>query len=98
MFIIPSSNFIRCYFNNDSKRESENVSTKLEAFFVETRNLDSWFTYLKNYITNEEQLRADKFYSDSDRKTYISCHALLRLILGARLNIHPLKLSFIKGI
>ena len=98
MFIIPSSNCIRCYFSNNSKTESEYISTKIEVFFAETESIDSWFSFLKNYITSDEQLRADKFYSDTDRKTYISSHALLRLILAARLNINPLNLSFIKGI
>lgn len=97
MFIISPSDCIKCNFSKIPQKDSEYVSTKTEVFFAETESLDSWFSYIKNYITNDEQLRADKFYSDADRKTYIFCHAILRLILSARLNINPLDISFIKG-
>jgi 4'-phosphopantetheinyl transferase len=97
MYIISPSDCIKCHFSKDSQKESEYVSTKTEIFFGETESIESRISYLKKYITIDEQLRADKFYSDIDRKTYISCHAILRLVLSSRLNINPLDLEFIKG-
>ena len=97
MSVIPSSNCIRCYFSNNPLNKAKCTSTKVEVFYAETESLDSRFSYLKHYITNDEQLRAERFYSDKDRKTYIYCHALLRLILAVNLNIDPLSLSFVKG-
>jgi len=97
MFIIPSSNCIGCFFGDNSGNKSKFTSTKVEVFYGETESLNPRFSSLKNYITNDEQLRAGRFYSDKDRRTYITCHALLRLILSASLDADPLSLSFVKG-
>lgn len=98
MNVISSSNCVSCYFTKFPENKSEYDSTKIEVFFGETGSFNSWFSYFKNYISIEEQHKANKFYSDNERNTYISCHALLRLILANRLKINPLDLSFIKGI
>ncbi|MFZ0281551.1 MAG: hypothetical protein WAL29_07870, partial [Bacteroidales bacterium] len=98
MNAIPSSNCVSCCFSKFPENKSEYVSTKIEVYFGETESFNPWISYFKNYISIGERLRADKFYSDNDRNTYISCHAMLRLILANRLKINPLDLSFIKGI
>lgn len=97
MITIPHTDCIECNFGQNHSGKTEYASAKTEVFFAETVNFDSWFSNLKNYISNDEKLRADKFYSDTDRKTYVLCHAILRIILSARLNIHPLEIPFIKG-
>ena len=97
MSIKPYSESVKCYFRNNSKRESKHSSTKVEVYFADKKSLYSWFSYLKNYVTEDEQLIANSFNSDTYRKTYLSCHALLRLILAAKLNMEPSDLSIIKG-
>ncbi len=97
MSIKPYSECIKCYFGKNSKRESEYLSTKVEVYLADATSLYSGFSYLKNYVTEDEQLIANSFNSDIYRKTYISCHALLRLILAAKLNMEPSDLSIIKG-
>lgn len=69
----------------------------VEIYYGITRDLDSEYYWLKNYITEEEQLRADKFYFEEDKKTFITCHALLRIILSIKLKINPLEISFVNS-
>ena len=95
MSIIFVPDCISCCFESDYKMVvSKDTSNKLEVFYAQTKDLSSGYSNLQNYITNDEQIKADKFHFDKDRETYISCHALLRLILSKRLNISPLELSF----
>ena len=98
MTIMPYSEHIRCCFKANSTSEPEYIPAKVEAYFAETANLDSWYSWFKNYVTEDEQLIASKLYSDTFRKTYLSCHALLRLKLAAKLNLDPLDLSIVRGI
>ena len=97
MAIVKLSDFIRCSLRKTPEHEKENVSKEIEVFFAETGNLNTWFSLLRNCITTDEQARANRYYSDSDRITYITCHAVLRAILAEKLNENPLELSFIKG-
>ena len=98
MPITPYSERIKCCFTNTTADEAKYVPAKVEAYYAETANLVSWFSYLKDYVTDDEQIIANKLYSDTFRKTYLSCHALLRLVLAAKLNIHPLDLLIVKEI
>jgi len=94
MLFISSSNCIRCYFSSESKTTSKFDSGKLEVFYAKTKDLNSRYLDLKTHITNVEKSIADKFHFDKDRETYISCHALLRLIIAKKLNTKPLKIIF----
>ncbi|MEI6047785.1 MAG: 4'-phosphopantetheinyl transferase superfamily protein [Bacteroidota bacterium] len=98
MLLISRSDCIRCCFDSKPQPASKFDSDELEVFYAETKDLTSKYYDLKSYINNKEKLRADKFQFDNDRETYISCHALLRLILAKKLNSNPLELSFINGI
>jgi 4'-phosphopantetheinyl transferase len=98
MSVIFRSNCIRCYFDSKSRPASKFHSGKVDIFFAETKDLSPVYPDLKNYIVNDERLRADKFQFEKDRETYITCHAILRLVLAQRLNIDPLGISFRKGV
>ena len=98
MFNISQSECIRCIFRNDSKSDLEYSATQTEVFFAETESIDSRIDALRKYISDDEVIRAEKFYSDIERRTYIACHALLRLILSSRLKIDPLELTFTKSL
>ena len=95
MLIISATNCISCCFDSDIKIEPKSSFGEAEVYFTQTKDIRSRYPELKNYITKWEQLRADKFYFDEDRETYIACHALLRLILSKKLNKNPLEISFI---
>ena len=98
MSSLPYVDSIKCCFSELSGNSTEYIPNFIEVYFVETKILDSWFSCLKNYISEDEQIIANNFYSDIYRKTYLSCHALLRLMLAEKLNMNPLDLSIIRGI
>lgn len=79
---------INCYILKSRKRDKSEENS-VEVFYCRTRELDSLLEELKKYLSGQEKMRADKFLFDSNRKTYICSHALLRLILSARLHIDP---------
>ena len=97
MLIISPSDCIRCYFDNVSRSVRKSEIAELDVFYAETKDLNSRYFDLKNYITDDEQLRADKFHFDEDMETYVSCHATLRLVLAKELNTDPSEISFVKG-
>lgn len=98
MFINPPANCVKCCFGFDQADSPDLEPAKVDVFYAETRNLESFYPDLKNYITEDEQSRADKFHFDLDRVTFISCRALLRLIIAGRLNTTPRDIPFIKSI
>lgn len=74
---------------------SEDYLNRVEVFYAKTIDLITGYPDFKNYITKDEQLRADRFHFEEDMETYISCHALLRLILSRKLNKEPLEIIFV---
>lgn len=97
MPVLPYSKSIKCCFRKISKNKSEYASSRVEVYFAETINLESCVSYLMKYVTDDEKLIASNFYSDTYKKTYLCCHALIRLMLAAKLNMEPSDLSIIKG-
>lgn len=95
MLRISPADCISCCFDSDIKTNQIVCFSDVEVFFSETKDIKSRCPELKNFITRLEQSRAAKFYFDEDRETYISCHALLRLILSKKLNTDPLDILFI---
>jgi 4'-phosphopantetheinyl transferase len=91
------SGYVKCSFGSESVKIKRAQSIGPEIFYVETKEVEHCLLYLEKHISPEELLRANKFHFTADRNTFISCHALLRLIIGKKLNIDPLALSFIKG-
>jgi 4'-phosphopantetheinyl transferase len=97
MLIISPSDCIRCYFDSDYQTISESGSDELKVFYAETKDLSSRYSDLKNFITDDEHKRADRFLFEEDRETYISSHSMLRLILSEELNTNPSGISIIIG-
>lgn len=98
MFINTDSDYVKCNFGVGYETSSGLSSGKLDVFFSETKDLGSRFSEIKNFITSDEQLRADKFHFDNNREIFVICHAMLRLVLARCLNINPLDISYKNGI
>lgn len=98
MIIFPQPNYIKCSSCSDKKEALKIYKGNVDIFFAETQDLASKYPDLKNYISSYEQLRANKFHSNNNRETYITCHAMLRLVLSHCLNINPLEISYKIGI
>ena len=94
MSFINASNCICCHFDFDNNLDSKISIGESEVFFSETKDINSRYPELRNYVTKEEQLKADKFYFSEDKETYVLCHALLRIILAKKLNTNPWSISF----
>jgi len=60
MSIIPSTKYIKCSFEPDANSYLIPLS-EIEVFYGITRELYSKRPDLKNYISKDEKLRADKF-------------------------------------
>jgi phosphopantetheine--protein transferase-like protein len=97
MQLVSGSSDIYCNFDSVFKMTSKNYLNRVDVFYARTKDLITKYNDFKNYITHEELLRAGRFHFDQDRETYISCHALLRLILSGRLKKKPLDILFING-
>ncbi len=98
MFKITDPDYVKCSFGSGYETSSNLYKGKLDVFFAETRDLRSRYPELKNFISCDEQIRADKFRFDKNRETYLACHALLRLVLAQCLNVSPLEISYQNGI
>ena len=96
MDIIPYD-YVVCSFNDSIINEKEQNSSGVEVFFAEIKNINSGYSYLKNFASEDELSVASRFNSELYRRNYISCHALLRLILARRLDMKPFDLTFNKG-
>jgi phosphopantetheinyl transferase len=98
---MPSStkpDSIRCYFDPVPGNKTNLNAGQAEVYFSQTDDLSEIKRDLRKYLGVDEQARADKFLHENDRATYISCHAILRLILGKRLETDPLRISFLTGV
>lgn len=51
-------------------------------------------TNLAVNLSSDERQRAERFYFEKDKKKYIACRGLLRVILSRYLNLEPQKLEF----
>lgn len=98
MSIISASSCICFCFEYENDTTSNYDISEVEVFYAKTKELSSGYTDFRNYVTHDEKMRANKFHFDEDRETYLSCHALLRLILSRKLNKKPSEISFINEI
>lgn len=98
MIVIKQPRYIKCSFKSDNMPYSGSHKGKIDIFFAETRDLHLKYHEIRRYISYDEHIRAEKFVSDKDRKTYVTCHGILRLILAQYLRLDPLDISFRKGI
>jgi 4'-phosphopantetheinyl transferase len=98
MLTISRPDYIRCSFGPGPDSAFVRQTGKLEIFYAETKDLNSRFTDIQRYVSGDEQSRAEKFLFDKDRETYITCHAILRLIISQFLKLDPLEISFKTGL
>ena len=98
MFLNHHTDCIRCYFDPVPAVKPLKITGTVDVFFAETQDLVEAYSNLKQNIGKEEQDRADKFVHEKDRTTYISCHAILRLLLSGKLNISPLEITYLNGV
>jgi 4'-phosphopantetheinyl transferase len=89
-------NYVNCFFH-PVLREAPNGDDRIDVFFSEASHIEHSYHNLRHYLTACEQLRADRFHFEADRKIYVLCHALLRLVLSRRLSVPPLDLDFSSG-
>jgi len=90
--------YIKVSFGTVHEATSIFNTGKLDVFYAETRDLNQECSELKKYLSDDEQLRADRFHFEKDRETYIICHALLRLKLAQCLNVNPLEITYKTGL
>lgn len=95
MYIISHPVCVECIFNPNTEAISRRYSSCLTVYYARTKDISSRYPDLKHIISADEQLRADKFHFEDDRVTYISCHALLRIIIAKYLVINPLEIAYI---
>jgi phosphopantetheinyl transferase len=67
---------------------------QVEVFYSQTRDLSLKPAELEKYLSAEEHERADRFHFQDDRDTFISSHAMLRLILSGKTGRQPAELIF----
>ena len=98
MLAISRPDYIRCRLGSGTDRDLKNHQSNLEIFYAETSALSSGYPGLMNVISKDEALRAGRLRLDNDRETYITCHALLRLVIAQRLKVDPKEISFTNGL
>jgi phosphopantetheine--protein transferase-like protein len=89
--------FIRCRFGSGRESKPAICKSPPEVFFAETGSLLTILSCLERYISNDEKKRAARFHFTEDRNTYITSHALVRLIISKKLKTDPLLINYIVG-
>lgn len=95
MSFISHDNFIHCHLLNGDFSEQDDSFPVVETFFAKTKDLSSEYSTLKNFINDEDKLKAERLHLVEDRDTYLFCHTLLRLVLSERLKIDPKEIRIV---
>jgi|WetSurSiteA1Bulk_404760.scaffolds.fasta_scaffold00254_2 4'-phosphopantetheinyl transferase len=95
MDFIPNPEYIECSFSSEFRSNSTGLKNKLDIFYAKTEDLNPMLEEFQKYLFIDEKLRAGNFSSEPDRKTYITSHAILRIILAKYLNDNPLNIKYI---
>lgn len=88
-------NYIRCCFDEEDNGPSDLKDIPVQLYYGRTVDLVPVLPMLKELLSQEERLKADKFHFESDRNTYILCHSLIRKIISSKLRIDPSEISII---
>lgn len=96
--INTTPDYISCSFKAVSEEPVIQDNGVVDVYFARTIDLSSRYTDLRNYLSHDELLRADRFHHDKIRETYIACHAMLRLVLAQSLDVKPLDIEYQSGI
>lgn len=69
---------------------------KALIWHLDCRNIDPiWWSKLVELLSLDERIRADKFYFEHDRKSYIAAHALTRAMLALVIKCRPESIEFV---
>lgn len=98
MINVSNYNLIRCFNDFEKGTELINTTEKVEVYFAETKDLKSLYPAFRNYVSDDESSRAAKFFSDTERETYITCHSMLRIMLSGKISMKPEDVPFLKSI
>jgi hypothetical protein len=61
MLNVSESDCIRCFFGYCSKIELKSYSDNIEVYYAVTNDLISMYSFLKNYVRQEELFRSENF-------------------------------------
>jgi phosphopantetheinyl transferase len=98
MIEVSNEMIVRCYSDFKTDAEENAHAGRAEVCFAETKDLLSYYPLFYKWVSEAERSRAKKMISEKERETYITCHALLRLMLAGKINSDPSELSFSKGV
>ena len=97
MFLISEPEYVRCSFDSAFRTSPKVYKSNLDVYVAKTEDLVSQYHELVKYISIGEQLRAGKFLQEENRKTFVACHSVLRLLLARNLGVTPLAIEFVHG-
>ncbi len=61
----------------------------VDVYFSRTSRFSDRYPDFRKVLSYDENLRADQFHFEEIRQTYVISHGFLRVLLAARLGIHP---------
>jgi 4'-phosphopantetheinyl transferase len=88
-------NYIRCCFDQSGTALPAGNAVTVEIYYARTEDLIYELPGLGDFIDKNERLRAEKFYFEKDKNTYIACHSLLRMLILNKLDTDPSKINII---
>lgn len=94
MLNFTTQSHIRCFFIPNEEAISNTFYGNVEVFYGVTSELVSEYENLRNCLSRDELSRAERFYFEEDKFTFVMSHALIRLIISKQLAIRLSDLSF----
>ena len=90
-----ANTLICCNFDTNLISKPDNEPSVVEVFFAKTKDLEKGSFILKNFTDSDDILKSERLFLEEDRKTYLYCHSIVKLILSERLNIGHERISII---
>lgn len=97
MIEVSQEMIIRCYTDFKTDLETKAPTGKVEVYFAKTRDMVLYFPLFHKWVSEREKTRAEKFFSETERETYIACHGFLRFILARKINSDPSEVTYARG-
>lgn len=86
------------YRRRRSIRDVRRLATEVHVWCIELDLPEGEVRRLARMLSPAEQLRANRFYFEHDRRRFIASHGLLRVILASYLDLQPAQLEFSFGV
>jgi len=93
--VIQPSECISCTFTNKTNSVSVLPHGRVDVYHGSTETFKSNIAKLNDKLSLNEKERSSKFLFESDRYTYIVCHAYLRMILSLKLGRPPSQIEIL---